>query len=278
MRGRRAGENKDSTSESATKSTKRGMYEKYTPKEKAETSCYSWYHGHNMASPCLAKLCSNHEIFNTKINNFANLECFTKFLCLENLELYGISSSATCPSSSSCADPTAPPLPFVAPSLPLINSTAQLDQPTIVAVNFGIVDDSIGLEDEEVRVVQLRVVDPDPSGFQVNLEPFAETEVAVLDNECKTHTQPSAFAFWEGSVCGEVCPVSPPYTCTPSVLPSPLQLYALDSSSWRILYLRQLEQWKYVLLHRQPQSAQSTSQWTHKMELPWVSLVTLLSA
>ena len=25
-----------------------------------------------------------------KINNFANLECFTKFLCHENLELYGI--------------------------------------------------------------------------------------------------------------------------------------------------------------------------------------------
>ena len=42
------------------------------------------------ASPCLTKLYSNHEIFNTKINNFANLECFTKFLCLENLELYGI--------------------------------------------------------------------------------------------------------------------------------------------------------------------------------------------
>ena len=30
-------------SESATKSTKRGMYEKYTPKEMAETS---WYHSH----------------------------------------------------------------------------------------------------------------------------------------------------------------------------------------------------------------------------------------
>jgi len=41
MRGRRAGENSDSTSESATKSTKRGTYEKYTPKEKAETSCYA---------------------------------------------------------------------------------------------------------------------------------------------------------------------------------------------------------------------------------------------
>ena len=27
--------------------------------------------------------------FNTKIRNFANFECFTKFLCLENLELYG---------------------------------------------------------------------------------------------------------------------------------------------------------------------------------------------
>ena len=79
-----------STSESATKSTKRGTYEKYTPKEKAETSCYAWYHSHNKASPCLAKLCSNHEIFITKINKFANLECFTKFLCLENLELYGM--------------------------------------------------------------------------------------------------------------------------------------------------------------------------------------------
>ena len=93
MRGRRAGENSDSTSKSATKSTKRGTYEKYTPKKKAETSCYACYHSHNKASPCLAiaKLCSNHEIFNTKINNFANVECFTKFLCLENLELYGIS-------------------------------------------------------------------------------------------------------------------------------------------------------------------------------------------
>ena len=40
--------------------------------------------------PCLAKLCSDHEIFNTKIKNFANFECFTKFLCLENLELYGM--------------------------------------------------------------------------------------------------------------------------------------------------------------------------------------------
>jgi len=28
------------------------------------------------------------EIFNTKINNFANLECSTKILGLENLELY----------------------------------------------------------------------------------------------------------------------------------------------------------------------------------------------
>ena len=90
MRDRRAGETSGSTSESATKSTKRGMYEKYTPKEKARTSCYAWYHSHNKASPCLAKLCSDHEIFNTKIKNFANFECFTKFLCLENLELYGI--------------------------------------------------------------------------------------------------------------------------------------------------------------------------------------------
>jgi len=64
--------------------------EKYTPKEKAETSCYLWYYGHNKASPCLAKLCSNHKIFDTKINNSANFECFTKFLCLENLKLYGM--------------------------------------------------------------------------------------------------------------------------------------------------------------------------------------------
>jgi len=56
-----------STSESATKSTKRGTHEKYTPKEKAETSCYAWYHSHNKASPCLAKLSSNHEIFITKL-------------------------------------------------------------------------------------------------------------------------------------------------------------------------------------------------------------------
>ena len=87
----------DSTSESATKSTKRGTYEKYTPKEKAETGCYAWYHSHNKASPsCLMKLCSNHENFNAKINNFANLECFTKFLCLKNLELYGISNLRGC--------------------------------------------------------------------------------------------------------------------------------------------------------------------------------------
>ena len=71
------------------------MYEKYIPKEKAKTSCYAWYHSHNKASPSLAKLCSNHEIFNTKINNFANFECFTKFLCLENLELYGIFACST---------------------------------------------------------------------------------------------------------------------------------------------------------------------------------------
>jgi len=57
----------DSTSDLVTKSTKRGTYEKYTPKEKTETSCYAWYHSHNKASPCLTKLCSNHEIFNTKI-------------------------------------------------------------------------------------------------------------------------------------------------------------------------------------------------------------------
>jgi len=77
----------NSTSELATiaKSTKQGKY-MYTPKEKAETSCYACYHIHNKASPCLAKLCSNHEIFNTKI---AYLESFTKFLCLKNLELYG---------------------------------------------------------------------------------------------------------------------------------------------------------------------------------------------
>ena len=36
------------------------------------------------------KFCSNHEIFTTKIKTFANLERFTKFLCHENLELYGI--------------------------------------------------------------------------------------------------------------------------------------------------------------------------------------------
>jgi len=39
----------------------------------------------------ITKFCSNHEIFITKINNFTNFECFTKFLCLENLELYGSS-------------------------------------------------------------------------------------------------------------------------------------------------------------------------------------------
>ena len=38
----------------------------------------------------VTKFCSNHENFTTKINNFANLECFAKFLCHENLELYGI--------------------------------------------------------------------------------------------------------------------------------------------------------------------------------------------
>jgi len=81
----------DYTSKLATNSTKQGTYEKYTPKEKAETSCYAWYHSHNKASPYRTKLCSKHESFNTKINNFANLECFTKFLCLENLELYNMS-------------------------------------------------------------------------------------------------------------------------------------------------------------------------------------------
>ena len=89
------------------KSTKRGTYEKYTPKEKAKTSCYARYHSHNKASPSLAKRCSDHEIFNTKINNFANFECFTKFLCLENLELYGMLS--TC----SLWHAATPELPFV---------------------------------------------------------------------------------------------------------------------------------------------------------------------
>ena len=37
----------------------------------------------------LTKFCSNHKIFTTKIKTFANLERFTKFLCHENLELYG---------------------------------------------------------------------------------------------------------------------------------------------------------------------------------------------
>ena len=37
----------------------------------------------------LTKFCSSHEIFTTKINNFANFDHFTKFLCHENLELYG---------------------------------------------------------------------------------------------------------------------------------------------------------------------------------------------
>jgi len=48
----------------------------YTPKEKAETSCYAWYHSHDKASPCLVKLCSNHKNFNTKINSFTNLDVF----------------------------------------------------------------------------------------------------------------------------------------------------------------------------------------------------------
>jgi len=81
----------DSKSESATKSTKRGTYEKYIPKEKAETSlllCMVPQPQQGLAA--ITKFCSNHEIFITKINNFTNLECFTKFLCLENLELYGI--------------------------------------------------------------------------------------------------------------------------------------------------------------------------------------------
>ena len=38
------------------------------------------------------KFCSNHEIFTTKIKTFANLERFTKYLCHENLELYGTCS------------------------------------------------------------------------------------------------------------------------------------------------------------------------------------------
>ena len=76
------------------------MYEKYIPKEKAKTSCYAWYHSHNKASPCLAKFCSDHEIFNTKIKNFANFECFTKILCLENLELYGVLFCYSCTNSN----------------------------------------------------------------------------------------------------------------------------------------------------------------------------------
>ena len=87
----------DSMSKSATKSTKRGMCEKYTPNEKAETSCYAWYHCHNKASPCLAKLCSNHEIFNMKINDFANVECFTKCFVPQNLELYSMPTKAFSP-------------------------------------------------------------------------------------------------------------------------------------------------------------------------------------
>ena len=65
-----------------------------THPRKRQTSCYAWYHSRNKASPCLTKLCSDHEIINTKINNFASFECFTKFLCLENLELHGTSCLA----------------------------------------------------------------------------------------------------------------------------------------------------------------------------------------
>ena len=75
-------------SESATKSTKQGTYEKYAPKEKAETSCYAWYHSHNKASPCLAKLCSNHEILNTEIN-FTNFECSWNF-CASKIWSYTV--------------------------------------------------------------------------------------------------------------------------------------------------------------------------------------------
>ena len=42
----------------------------------------------------LTKFCSSHEIFTTKINNFANFDHFTKFLCHENLELYGTSQAS----------------------------------------------------------------------------------------------------------------------------------------------------------------------------------------
>ena len=76
-----------------------------------------------------------------------------------------------------------PPPPFVFPSLPTINRTALLPgsstRSTIEAINFQIVDDDIGLEDEEVIFVNLTVINPDMSGVQ------ATTEVAVLDNECK---------------------------------------------------------------------------------------------
>jgi len=90
MRGRRAGQNKRLNIRIGHKINQTRNIWKYTPKEKAETSCYAWYYNHNKASPCLPKLCSNREIFSTKINNFANLERFMKFLCLENLELYDI--------------------------------------------------------------------------------------------------------------------------------------------------------------------------------------------
>ena len=57
-----------SAAELGAKSTKRGMYQKYTPQEKAEIRSYAAMHGTTAAiRRGLTKFCSSHEIFTTKL-------------------------------------------------------------------------------------------------------------------------------------------------------------------------------------------------------------------
>ena len=88
MRGRRAGKNKRLNVRVGHKNQpKRGTYEKYTPKEKAKTSCYAWYQATIRPRHASRNFAAITKFLTRKLKNFANFECFTKFLCLENLEL-----------------------------------------------------------------------------------------------------------------------------------------------------------------------------------------------
>ena len=76
-----------SASESARKSTKRGTYQKYTPKEKVEISSYTTMHStiatirhsKDRFPTTNGRDLTSHKSFTKKINIFANLECFTNF-------------------------------------------------------------------------------------------------------------------------------------------------------------------------------------------------------